>query len=96
MVSHFRYNVPFDFDPITVIAKFNSLNSDLSFFLTKPAGALDPNKEVVLTTYSLGPTKGRKNDKMDFKATENTELWQFNCTSSSCLEDLTIKLKGRR
>lgn len=42
--SHFRYEVPFDFDPITVLAKFNEINNDFAIYLTKPAGALDPNK----------------------------------------------------
>jgi len=95
LVSHFRWNVPFDFEPITVIAKFNSLNTDMNFFITKPLGTIDPNTEVKLTSYILGPTKGRANDKMDFKNSDVGDYWLFQCTSSSCKEELTIKLKGK-
>lgn len=95
LTSHFRYLVPFDFDPITVLAKFNELNNDMSFYITKPAGALDPEKEVTLATYELGPTKGAKNEKMDFVSSETDDYWLFEGKSSSSTEVLTIKLKGK-
>jgi len=93
-VSNYRTDVPFDFEPVTVIAK---LADDTSFhiFIPKPAGSLNPNEVVVITQFSMGPIASKPNDKMTLAMEELPENYAFRCGASSCKEDITLKIQGK-
>jgi hypothetical protein len=94
LTSHFRFDVPFDFEPITVLARQN-LNQELFLYIAKPAGTPDPNQEIVITNFTLPPDPSRPNDKMDLKIQENQDFFLFSATPGKNKEEITIKLKGK-
>jgi uncharacterized protein YkwD len=95
LVSDYRYEVPYDFEPILVTAKLHPLTNELFLYLAKPAGALDPNKEEVITSFTMGPNLKRTNDKMEMKNAQTPEYILFQCFASTCKEEISIMLKGK-
>jgi hypothetical protein len=95
LVSDYRYNVPYDFDPISVSAKRHPLTDELFIYLSKPIGTLDPNKEEKITEFTMGPLASSPHDKMDMKNAQTADYILFNCFTSKCKEDVTILLKGK-
>jgi len=95
LVSDYRYDVPYDFEPILVTSKLHPLTNELFLYLAKPAGSLDPNKEEVITSFTMGPNLKRPNEKMEMTNSQTPDYIQFNCKSSTSKEEITIMLKGK-
>jgi hypothetical protein len=95
LVSDYRYDVPYDFEPISVTAKLHPLSDELFLYLEKPAGSLDPNKEEKITEFTMAANLKSKFEKMDMKNTQNDEAILFTCLSSTCKEDIQVLLKGK-
>jgi len=96
LVSDYRYDIPYEFDPISVTAKLNPITDELYLHLAKPEGALDPTKEITITTFSMGPNLSRPNDKMEMKSSQNADFVQFQCFSSTSKEEITVLLQGQQ
>jgi len=92
--SNYRTDVPFDFEPVTVIAKHDD-DTNLKIFLPRPLGALGANDIAVITQFSMGPIASKANDKMTMAMGENTEAFVFTCGASNCKEDITVKIQGK-
>jgi uncharacterized protein YkwD len=95
LVSDYRYDIPYEFDPISVTAKLNPVTDELSIYLAKPEGALDPNKEVEITSFAMGPNLSRPNEKMDMKSSQSADFVEFKCFSSTSKEEITVLLQGQ-
>jgi len=95
LVSDFRYDVPYDFEPISVTAKLHPLTDELFLYLAKPAGSLDPNKEETITTFTMGPNPKSSFEKMDMKNAATPDYIEFVCSTSTSKEEITILLKGK-
>jgi len=95
LTSDYRWDIPYDFEPISVTAKIHPLTDELFLYLSKPIGTLDPNQEVQITSFTIGPNPKRPNNKMDMKNTQNNDSVLFQCFSSTCREDITVFLKGK-
>jgi len=95
LVSDYRYEVPYDFDPISVTGKLHPLTDELFIYLAKPIGSLDPDKEELITTFTMLPNKSRPNEKMEIKNAQSPDFVLFTCTSSTCKEEISIFLKGK-
>jgi len=95
LVSDYRYDIPYEYDPISVTAKHNPISDELYLHLAKPEGALDPTKEINITTFTMGPNLSRPNDKMDMKSSQNADFVQFQCLTSTSKEEITVLLQGQ-
>jgi hypothetical protein len=95
LTSDYRWDIPYDFEPISVTSKIHPLTDELFLYLAKPIGSLDPEQEVKITSFTIGPNPKRSNNKMDMKSNQNADAVLFQCFSSTCREDITVFLKGK-
>jgi len=95
LVSDFRYDVPYDFDPISVTGKLHPLTDEFFLYMAKPAGSLDPNKEEHITTFTMEPNASSPHEKMDMKNAQAPDYIEFICSTSKSKEEITILLKGK-
>jgi len=96
LISDYRYDIPYDFEPISVTCKFHPLTSEVFLYLAKPPGTLDPDKEYEVTSFTMPANLKRPNNKMEMKNTQSTDHVIFQCISSTSKEDITILLKGKQ
>jgi len=95
LVSDYRWTVPYDFEPISVLSKMHPLSNEVFLYLSKPLGSLDPDKEIEVTSFTMGPNLKRPNNKMDMKNSMTQDYVLFQCFSSTCKEDVSVCLKGK-
>jgi len=95
LVSDYRWTVPYDFEAISVVAKMHPLSNEVNLYLSKPIGTLDPDREIEITSFTMGPNLKRPNNKMDMKNSQTQEFVLFQCFASTCKEDVVVSLKGK-
>src|SRR5690348_6102986 len=67
LVSDYRWTVPYDFEAISVVAKMHPLSDEVFLYLAKPIGSLDPDREIEVTSFTIGPNLKSPHSKMDMK-----------------------------
>jgi len=96
LISDYRYDIPYDFEPISVTCKFHPLTSEVFLYLAKPPGTLAADKEYPLTSFTMPANLKRPNNKMEMKSSQTPDYVLVQCISSTSKEEVTIILKGKQ
>eukprot|EP01098_Paradermamoeba_levis_P013449 TRINITY_DN612_c0_g1_i1.p1 TRINITY_DN612_c0_g1~~TRINITY_DN612_c0_g1_i1.p1 ORF type:complete len:294 (-),score=121.99 TRINITY_DN612_c0_g1_i1:43-819(-) len=94
LVSHYKWQVPFDFDPISATGIINA-KGEFSIYLNKPpTGGLDPNVAHEVTKINLLALSSSDSETLELKMKQNKDYILIEITPGQSAEEVTFTIKN--